>query len=59
MVETINLVKEYHGNKAVNNACVKIEDGNIYGFIGKNGAAAKVSLEKQEAVVGFERNISE
>lgn len=38
MIETINLVKEYHGNKAVNSACVKIEDGNIYGFIGKNGA---------------------
>mgnify|MGYP004466352211 CR=1 FL=1 len=38
MIETIDLVKEYHGNKAVNNACIKIEDGNIYGFIGKNGA---------------------
>ncbi|MDE5620512.1 MAG: ABC transporter ATP-binding protein, partial [Ruminococcus sp.] len=38
MIETIDLVKEYHGSKAVNNACIKIEDGNIYGFIGKNGA---------------------
>lgn len=38
MVETINLTKEYGSFKAVNNAFVKIEDGNIYGFIGKNGA---------------------
>ena len=38
MIETINLVKEYNNNKAVNNASVKIENGNIYGFIGKNGA---------------------
>ena len=38
MIETINLVKEYNGNRAVNKAFVKIEDGNIYGFIGKNGA---------------------
>ncbi|MDE6670943.1 MAG: ABC transporter ATP-binding protein [Ruminococcus sp.] len=38
MIETINLVKEYNNHKAVNNASVRIEDGNIYGFIGKNGA---------------------
>lgn len=38
VIETIDLVKEYGDTKAVSNASVKIEDGNIYGFIGKNGA---------------------
>lgn len=38
MIETIELVKEYNGNKAVNGASVRIENGNIYGLIGKNGA---------------------
>lgn len=38
MIETIDLVKDYNGKRAVNSACVKIDDGNIYGFIGKNGA---------------------
>lgn len=38
MIETIELVKEYNGNKAVNGASVRIKNGNIYGLIGKNGA---------------------
>lgn len=38
MIETIELVKEYNGNKVVNGASVRIENGNIYGLIGKNGA---------------------
>lgn len=31
MIETIDLVKDYNGKRAVNSACVKIDDGNIYG----------------------------
>lgn len=38
MIETINLTKEYNGVKAVDNVNVKIENGKIYGLIGRNGA---------------------
>lgn len=38
ILETFNLTKNYNGLKAVNDVSLKIEEGEIYGLIGKNGA---------------------
>lgn len=38
ILQTIGLTKEYGKNIAVNNVNMKIKKGDIYGFIGRNGA---------------------
>lgn len=38
IIETFNLTKEYDGYKAVNDISLKINQGDIYGLIGRNGA---------------------
>lgn len=38
ILRTYGLTKQYGKNAAVNNANIKIEKGDIYGFIGRNGA---------------------
>ena len=39
MLEIKNLTKIYpNGKKAVSDLSITIEDGDLYGFIGKNGA---------------------
>ena len=35
ILETFNLTKNYNGLKAVNDVSLKIEEGEIYGLIGK------------------------
>lgn len=37
-MKTNNLVKEYKYTKAVNDISITINNGDIYGLIGKNGA---------------------
>lgn len=38
VLKTDNLTKVYGKNKVVKNVCMKVQKGDIYGFIGKNGA---------------------
>lgn len=38
IIETYNLTKQYENNKAINNISLTINQGDIYGLIGKNGA---------------------
>ena len=38
VLETINLTKRYKEQLAVNNVNMHIEEGDIYGFVGENGA---------------------
>lgn len=38
ILKTIGLTKQYRNNIAVNNVNMKIKKGDIYGFIGRNGA---------------------
>ena len=33
-----DVVKDYKGNLAINNGCMTIKKGDIYGFVGENGA---------------------
>ncbi len=43
-VETISLTKTYKGKAAVNHLNVKVREGAIYGFIGRNGAGKSTTL---------------
>jgi ABC-2 type transport system ATP-binding protein len=38
ILQTFNLTKQYGKNTAINNVSMKIKKGDIYGFIGRNGA---------------------
>lgn len=38
ILQTVGLTKQYGKNTAVNNVNMKIKNGDIYGFIGRNGA---------------------
>ena len=38
ILQTFELTKKYGNNTAVNNVNMKIKKGDIYGFIGRNGA---------------------
>lgn len=38
IIETKNLIKKYNGQTAVNNVNIHIEQGKIYGLLGRNGA---------------------
>ena len=41
ILEIKNFSKTYKGNKkAVDNLCITVEAGDIYGFIGHNGAGS-------------------
>lgn len=44
-VETISLTKLYAGNAAVNHLNMKVKEGAIYGFIGRNGAGKSTTLK--------------
>lgn len=45
VLRTHNLVKKYHDKTAVNHLNLNIKKGEIYGFIGKNGAGKTTSIK--------------
>lgn len=44
ILKTNNLTKKYHNNTVVNNANIEINQGDIYGLVGKNGAGKTTLL---------------
>ena len=44
-VETVALTKQYKDKAAVKNVTIKIREGEIYGFIGRNGAGKSTTLK--------------
>lgn len=55
MLEIRNLSKIYKGGKrAVNNFNLKVESGDIYGFIGHNGAGKSTTIKSIAGVLDFE-----
>jgi ABC-2 type transport system ATP-binding protein len=44
MIETKNLVKSFNGNTVLKGLNIKVNKGEIYGFIGKNGAGKTTTL---------------
>jgi ABC-2 type transport system ATP-binding protein len=55
MLEIKNLSKSYkHGKKAVDNLSLTIENGDIYGFIGHNGAGKSTTIRSIVGVQEFD-----
>lgn len=44
MIEIKNLTKSYNGVKVVDNISLKVNDGEIFAFIGHNGAGKVKSI---------------
>mgnify|MGYP004663230219 FL=1 len=55
MLEIRNLTKTYKGGKvAVDNLCLTVEAGDIYGFIGHNGAGKSTTIKSVVGVLDFD-----
>jgi len=56
MLEIRNLTKVYKGGKvAVDNLSLTVENGDIYGFIGHNGAGKSTTIKSVVGVLSFEK----
>ena len=55
ILEIKNFSKTYKGNKkAVDNLCITVEAGDIYGFIGHNGAGKSTTPDIYEFLTGIQ-----
>ena len=54
MLEIRNLSKSYTTEKAVDNVTLKINDGEVFGFIGHNGAGKTTTLKCVVGILDFE-----
>lgn len=55
MLEIKNFSKTYHGGKkAVNEISLKVEKGDIFGFIGHNGAGKSTTIKSVVGILDFE-----
>lgn len=54
MLDIINLSKTYSkGKKAVDNISIKVEKGDIFGFIGHNGAGKTTTIKAIVGIINF------
>lgn len=54
MLDIINLSKTYSkGKKAVDNISIKVEKGDIFGFIGHNGAGKTTTIKSIVGIIDF------
>ena len=54
MLRIENLTKTYGNQKAVDNLSLRIQRGEIYGFIGHNGAGKTTTLKSVVGILGFD-----
>lgn len=54
MLNIINLSKSYKNKKVVDNISMKIEDGELFGFIGHNGAGKTTTIKSIVGIHDFE-----
>ena len=57
-VETMALTKTFKGKAAVKNLDMKVREGAIYGFIGRNGAGKSTTLKMSAGLRPPPREIS-
>lgn len=55
MLKIENLTKTYGQKKAVDNLSLEIENGHIYGFIGRNGAGKTTTLKSIAGIMEFDQ----
>lgn len=44
MIEAVNISKSFDNIKAVDQVSIKIQEGNVFGFVGTNGAGKSTLL---------------
>lgn len=54
MIEIKNLTKSYNGVKVVDNISLKVNDGEIFAFIGHNGAGKTTMIKSIMGILDFE-----
>ncbi len=54
MLSIKNLTKKYGSKVAVDNLSLEINDGEIYGFIGHNGAGKSTTIKSAVGILGFD-----
>lgn len=52
VLETVDIVKEYHNRRVVNGVSLKVEEGSVVGLLGPNGAGKTTSFY---SIAGFIR----
>ena len=56
MIEINNVTKVYNATqKAIDNLTLKINDGEIFGFIGHNGAGKTTTIKSIVGILNFEK----
>ena len=54
MIEIKNVSKKYGSKKALDNVSFNIENGNIFAFIGHNGAGKTTMIKAMMGIIGFD-----
>ena len=51
VIETRGLAKAYHGRRVVDDFAMHVQPGDIYGFVGKNGAGKSTVMKMVDGLV--------
>jgi ABC-2 type transport system ATP-binding protein len=51
LLKTENLTKEYKGRKAVDNLNITVYEGDVYGFLGRNGAGKSTTIKSMLGLI--------
>jgi ABC-type multidrug transport system ATPase subunit len=51
LLKTENLTKEYKGRKAVDNLNIIVYEGDVYGFLGRNGAGKSTTIKSMLGLI--------
>ncbi|OPZ94461.1 MAG: putative ABC transporter ATP-binding protein YxlF [Firmicutes bacterium ADurb.Bin419] len=55
MIKIENLVKSYGGHKVLMGVNAEVKEGEVYGFIGHNGAGKSTTMNILAGLIGFEK----
>ena len=58
MIEIKNVSKSYKkGKKIINNLNLKIEDGEIFGFLGPNGTGKTTTIKMMTGILNIDEGV--